>query len=317
MPAPGGAWDSADNGTYTVSMLPTQVADNGGLFVPAGPLGTVVVALAETPTPPTATLSAANLTAPGGIYHYFQVAYQDNVAVQFSTIGSGDVRVTGPGGDHSSARWPISPIRLACGRPPTACRRPGRVGLGGQRHLQRCDGREPGLRHRRHLRPGRCLGSFSASFSDTTAPSAVLTASNVTTPGGIYHYVSVAYSDNVAVAFGTIDANDVLVTGPGGYSQMGFLANLVHSAGTWTANYRIPARAVPGAPRTGPTPSRCGRARRPTIGQLCPRRRSRDVSASVAAPLTDVLVTAVGLDFSRLTMAGRLKQGTLEVLLQM
>ena len=79
-------------------MLPAQVADNGGLFVPAGPLGTVVVALAEAPTPPTATLSAANLTSPGGIYHYFQVAYQDNVAVQFNTIGSGDVPVTGPGG---------------------------------------------------------------------------------------------------------------------------------------------------------------------------------------------------------------------------
>lgn len=40
IPAPGGSWDSTDNGTYTVTMLSNAVADDAGAFVPAGNLGT-------------------------------------------------------------------------------------------------------------------------------------------------------------------------------------------------------------------------------------------------------------------------------------
>ena len=142
-----------------------------------------------------------------------------------------------------------------------------------------------------------------------------MTASNVTAPGGIYHYVRVAYSDNVAVAFGTIDANDVLVTGPGGYSQTGFLANLVHSAGTWTATYRVPAAGGPGG-RGQRHLHRldAGRAGVRHVGQLHRRRRARDLSGDVAAPLADVLVRRWS-GLLPLTVTGRLKQGTLEALL--
>ena len=44
--APNGAWDLADNGTYTVSIRASQVSDTSGNFVPAGALGTFDVALA-------------------------------------------------------------------------------------------------------------------------------------------------------------------------------------------------------------------------------------------------------------------------------
>jgi hypothetical protein len=37
--APGGTWNSADNGTYTVTMQAAQVSDTSGKFVPAGTLG--------------------------------------------------------------------------------------------------------------------------------------------------------------------------------------------------------------------------------------------------------------------------------------
>lgn len=242
VPAPGGTWNFPDNGTYTVSMNASQVADNAGLFVPPGQLGTVVVALADTGTPPTATLSAANLTVPGGIYHYFQVAYQDNVAVQFSTIGSGDVQVTGPGGysqpgtlanlTHSAGVWTATyRVPAPGGTWDSADNGVYTVAMNASQVSDTAG----------TFVAAGTLGSFSASFSDSTPPSAVLTASDVTAGGTIYHYLRVAYSDNVAIAFGTIGGDDVLVTGPNGYSQAGSLANLVHSAGTWTATYRVPA----------------------------------------------------------------------------
>ena len=42
---PGGSWDNADAGTYTVNINPTQVADTEGNFVPAGSLTTFTVTL--------------------------------------------------------------------------------------------------------------------------------------------------------------------------------------------------------------------------------------------------------------------------------
>ncbi|HEV8290406.1 MAG TPA: calcium-binding protein [Tepidisphaeraceae bacterium] len=49
-------------------------------------------------TPPTATLSAANLTKGGGSTYSFTVRYDDDVAVKASTFDNNDIRVTGPGG---------------------------------------------------------------------------------------------------------------------------------------------------------------------------------------------------------------------------
>ena len=46
---PGGAWDIADNGTYTVAMQANQVSDTSGNFVPAGPLGTFTVNVSVQP----------------------------------------------------------------------------------------------------------------------------------------------------------------------------------------------------------------------------------------------------------------------------
>jgi hypothetical protein len=43
--APGGSWDAADAGTYSVSLLANQIKDNSGAALPAGPLGTFGVNL--------------------------------------------------------------------------------------------------------------------------------------------------------------------------------------------------------------------------------------------------------------------------------
>ena len=85
------------------------------------------------------------------------------------------------------------------------------------------------------------LGTFASRLGDTVAPTASLAAADVTASGGRYYWFKVAYTDNVAIAYGVIGGNDVLVTGPNGFSQKGVLANLTSSGGTRTAIYRVPA----------------------------------------------------------------------------
>ncbi|MBW4562541.1 MAG: hypothetical protein KME32_15600 [Mojavia pulchra JT2-VF2] len=55
-------------------------------------------------TPPTASLSAANVTTSGGTSHNFTVSYGDNVAVNVSSLDSQDIVVTGPNGLKPSVK---------------------------------------------------------------------------------------------------------------------------------------------------------------------------------------------------------------------
>lgn len=45
--APGGYWNSADNGTYKVSLLKNQVSDADGAYAPAGQIGTFSIAVPQ------------------------------------------------------------------------------------------------------------------------------------------------------------------------------------------------------------------------------------------------------------------------------
>jgi PA14 domain/Pectate lyase superfamily protein len=95
--APGGVWDSTDNGTYTVALQTSQVSDTSGNFVAARTLGTFLATLPNPDTTaPTATVTAANVTTAGGVTYDFTVTYSDNVAVNATTLDGSDVRVTGP-----------------------------------------------------------------------------------------------------------------------------------------------------------------------------------------------------------------------------
>ena len=59
---PGGSWDSADNGTYTVVMQPNQVFDQLGNPVAPGDIGsfTVMTSSAPSPTAPRQHLHASS-----------------------------------------------------------------------------------------------------------------------------------------------------------------------------------------------------------------------------------------------------------------
>jgi hypothetical protein len=101
---PETGYTSADNATYTISIHQNspgnpRVHDAAGNDIPLLTLGSFKVAIG-TPDAraPIATLVAAPPVA-GQEQWEFDVIYRDNVALDVSTIGNNDIRVTGPGLD--------------------------------------------------------------------------------------------------------------------------------------------------------------------------------------------------------------------------
>ncbi len=95
--APGGSWDTADNGTYTVLLQPNQVTDTGGNAIPNATLGSFNVNL-DTIAPTASNLGVTDVNTSGGTTHSFTVDYADNVAIALSSLDSSDIQVTGPNG---------------------------------------------------------------------------------------------------------------------------------------------------------------------------------------------------------------------------
>ncbi|HEY2586148.1 MAG TPA: FG-GAP-like repeat-containing protein [Tepidisphaeraceae bacterium] len=113
--APGGAWSPADNGTYTVAVQGGQVSDPAGNTAAAvsGTFG-VSIGVADA-TPPVASItSAPDVTAPGGTSETISVTFSDpDSNVLGSTIGPGNVTITGPGGPLTVTSVSISPASAA------------------------------------------------------------------------------------------------------------------------------------------------------------------------------------------------------------
>ena len=110
--APGGTWNSADNGTYTLALAANQVTDMAGnthaaqptlkrfsVNIPSSSTGDI--------TPGSAKATAANVaTATSAPTTYnFTVTYSDNTAIDVGSLGTGDVRVTGPNGFNQIASF--------------------------------------------------------------------------------------------------------------------------------------------------------------------------------------------------------------------
>ncbi|MEQ9620377.1 malectin domain-containing carbohydrate-binding protein, partial [Coleofasciculus chthonoplastes] len=61
---------------------------------------------------------------------------------------------------------------------------------------------------------------LTSTSTETILPTASLNAADVTQEGGTDYQFDVTYSDNQAVDLSTLDNNDLLVTGPNGFSQL-------------------------------------------------------------------------------------------------
>src|ERR1041385_8185899 len=73
-------------------------------------LGLVFVAIVIVPATtnaedPTAVATAANVTTGGGTSYSFTVLYADDGAIEVSSLGADDVRITGPGGFDVAAAF--------------------------------------------------------------------------------------------------------------------------------------------------------------------------------------------------------------------
>jgi hypothetical protein len=93
--APGGSWDAADSGTYSVVLAADSVRSTTGETLAAGTLGTFVVDVAD---PPAAQLLEPAEPAPGASGQTFNIVYTDAVAVDPVSIDADDVVVIGPDG---------------------------------------------------------------------------------------------------------------------------------------------------------------------------------------------------------------------------
>jgi hypothetical protein len=106
IPAPGGTWDTADNGAYGITVRASQVSDTSTNYVVSSQIGTFDVNIsAPDTTAPAASASASDVTLAGGANHTFTVTYTDNAAVKVSTLDGSDLRVTGPNGFNQLATF--------------------------------------------------------------------------------------------------------------------------------------------------------------------------------------------------------------------
>jgi hypothetical protein len=238
---PGGMWDPADKGDYTVWMQPDEVTDTTGNPVSPTILGWFAVKARPDKSPPKASLNAPNVVSAGDTSYAFTVTYTDNVEVRVSTLDSLDVRVTGPYRyrqlatlDHVDVNTNGTP-RTATYRitPPAGAWSAASNGVYTvtmqAKQVKDTSGKPVAARK---------LGAFTV---DTVAPTASLKAPNVAKAGGKSYTFTVTYADNLAVHAATLDNSDILVTGPNGFSQAAMFVS-VNSRKNGTprkATYRI------------------------------------------------------------------------------
>jgi len=96
--APGGMWEPADNGVYTVNVVAGGVKDTSSNGVVSATGTFSVTATLPDTTPPSAQITAANITTAGAAAETITIVYTDNVAVKASTISASNISVTGPSG---------------------------------------------------------------------------------------------------------------------------------------------------------------------------------------------------------------------------
>jgi len=242
--APSGTWGPNDNGAYTVQLGPSAVQDlSGASILPT--LGSFRVTVGDT-TPPTAVISAPDVTSGGAASYSFSITYTDNVAVDPLSINTDNVSVSGPNGPLS-----ITAVSVSSGTPSGTIVATYTVQAPGGSFDASDNGTYTVALHSDQVldtagNPAPATnGSFTVAISvpDTIAPTAQISAPNVSSPGGTSEAVTVVYSDNVAVQAASIDPSDISVVGPGGVTLnvSGVSINPVSDSGTITATYIVAA----------------------------------------------------------------------------
>lgn len=213
--APGGAWDSADNGPYSISLPSGSVTDAlGNANSPASGGFNVSIAQADDQAP-SASLSAPSITSPGGTVQTVTLVLSDNTAIDTSTIGTGSIVVRrGGGAALSVTHLDLSPAGNAGTVTATfQVLAPGgswdASDNGTYTILYTGEARDTG---------GNAAPAVSGNFnvniapSDSTAPTATISVSDVTTSGATSGTVSILFTDDIGIDAGSINAGNLIIT---------------------------------------------------------------------------------------------------------
>jgi hypothetical protein len=101
---PTGLWSAANNGTYYVSINSTLTDTSNNPIAPVIGVGTFMVNLPDVSAPTAVTFSPPTVST-GDTSDNFTVTYNDNVAINISTINSSNVVIIGPHGQAEYATF--------------------------------------------------------------------------------------------------------------------------------------------------------------------------------------------------------------------
>ncbi|HEY9621429.1 MAG TPA: hypothetical protein V6C78_13720 [Crinalium sp.] len=241
--SPNSVWTSANDGAYAISLLGNQVTDTLGTAATATSLGSFNIA--STTIPPSARLTGSDIANSGATTYDFTVTYADNEAVNVTTLGTGDVRVTGPNGFNQLATF-VGVDANSNGTPRNAIYRitaPGGKWDGadaGSYSVSVEPGQVSDLLG--NTTPSSTIGSFAVTI-ENTAPTASLAGAPVFNLDSGAAYVTIAFSDNAGINAASLNSLNVRITGPNGYNQLADFVrvNPAGNGGALTATYRINA----------------------------------------------------------------------------
>jgi lysophospholipase L1-like esterase len=268
---PDGIWDTADNGNYTVKMQENQVKDRRGNSIRAGTLGEFKVIIpTESPVspptdppptnppptnppptnppstdsqPPTATLSAVNVSTDGSSAYQFSVTFSDDQALNVGSFDNSDIRVTGPTGFTQLATL-VGVDTTSNGTPRTATYQitpPGGTwdGVDAGAYTLAIEANQV-IDTSGNAIAATPLGTFTVS---NNAPTVTGFTAPTVTADSTESTFTVTFSDDIGINVSSIDSGDIQVTGPYGFSQIVTLVDVDDASnGTLrTATYRITA----------------------------------------------------------------------------
>ena len=244
---PGGSWDPADTGTYTVKVGPGPVGNTLGLKLePGDAVGTIDVNLVPDTAAPTGAATAPNVTNSSAPDSYtFTVTFTDLTAVDATTFGDGNLVVVAPDGSTLTTTF-VSATPAGNGTPVAATYTltpPGgtwdqldngtySIQAGPAGVADTLGNPQP---------PGTANGTFVVGVgTDFTPPTAALAAPNVTVASTPTSYsFTVTYDDPAGIKAASIGANNVVVVGPTGTPLAATVTNANVTGTTAVVTYRI------------------------------------------------------------------------------
>ncbi len=246
--APLGGWSTSDNGNYSINLAAGTVQDTAGNPVgAAGQQFQVSVAAPVDTTPPTASISAPDVTSAGGNTEQITIVYSDDTLVTAGSIGANDLTVTGPAGTLNFKSVSKSPNQNAgtITATYTVSLPGGRTWNSGANGTYTISLAGNAVRDTSNNPVAASTKTFTVNIAapDTAPPTASIQAADVTAPGAAVEIVTVTYSDaGSGVNANTVDNGSLTVTGPGGPLSLVTLSKLPTVSGpTVTAVYTFAA----------------------------------------------------------------------------